>query len=113
MRHRTGPRATRLIAAALACGFGFVIIKAFEWAGHLVHGFDPMSNFFWRYYYILTGAHLFHLLLGMAVLKFIHAQTRVSRLTASRFRFVEGGACYWHMVDLLWVVLFPLLYLAH
>jgi nitric oxide reductase NorE protein len=104
--------ASRLVAVAMACGIGFVVIKGLEWGTHLAHGFDPMSNFFWRYYYILTGAHLFHLLVGLAVLRFLYLQARAPVLTVGRFRFVEGGACYWHMVDLLWVVLFPLFYLA-
>jgi nitric oxide reductase NorE protein len=113
MRHGICRNASRKVAAALACGFAFVVIKGFEWYGHLASGFDPLSNFFWRYYYILTGVHLLHLLVGMAVLWFIYVQSRQPSVTASRFGFVEGGGCYWHMVDLLWVVLFPLFYLAH
>ncbi len=59
-----------------------------------------------------TGLHLFHVVLGLGVLTFCFAQSRRDLLSDARFRLVEGGACFWHMVDLLWIILFPLLYLV-
>ena len=111
--------APKLIAGAFACGVGFAIVKYFEWGGHLSDGFKPATNDFWMYYYVLTGLHFFHLLIGMGLLTFIFFQARkVSDapkqfMEPRRFAFVEGAACFWHMVDLLWIVLFPLLYLVH
>jgi nitric oxide reductase NorE protein len=70
------------------------------------------ANHFYLYYFILTGVHLFHVCVGMAVLTVLLAATRPPELSATRLAVVEGGACFWHLVDLLWIVLFPLLYLV-
>lgn len=101
-----------LVLGALACAAGFCVTKYLEWSDHLSHGLKPATSDFWTYYYVLTGLHLFHLLIGMGVLTFILVQTRRPVLSAGRLAFVEGGACFWHMVDLLWIVLFPLIYLV-
>jgi nitric oxide reductase NorE protein len=111
--------APKLIAGAFACGVGFAIVKYFEWGHHLSDGFKPATNDFWMYYYVLTGLHFFHLLIGMVLLVFIYTQARKvadapnQLIEPRRFAFVEGAGCFWHMVDLLWIVLFPLLYLVH
>lgn len=112
IRHHTPKVAPWLFAAAFACGLGFIFNKYLEYSDKLSHGIKPVTNDFWMYFYVLTGLHLFHLLLGMAVLVFCFVQARRPALSARRFSFVEGGACFWHMVDLLWIVIFPLLYLA-
>ena len=75
-------------------------------------GHVPTQNNFYLYFFILTGLHLFHVLIGVAVLIVLLTQARHSELSATRMAFVEGGACFWHLVDLLWIVLFPLLYLV-
>lgn len=62
---------------------------------------------------MLTGLHLFHLLLGLAVLGLAIALARRPSLDAKQTGYFEGAACFWHMVDMLWIVLFPLLYLVH
>lgn len=65
------------------------------------------------WYYILTGLHFLHVILGMAMLVFLLVKAGQRRLTTKQYAFAEGGACFWHMVDLLWIVLWPLLYLVH
>lgn len=112
IRHRTPKVGPWLFAAAFVCGLGFVFNKYLEYSDKLSHGIKPATNDFWMYFYVLTGLHLFHLLLGMAVLAFCFVSARKPALDGRRFAFVEGGACFWHMVDLLWIVIFPLLYLA-
>lgn len=112
LRHGVTNIAPELFAGAMACGAGFAVLKIFEYSGKISEGLVPATNEFWMYYFILTGLHFFHLLLGMAVLTFCLVSSRMASLSAQRFSLVEGGACFWHMVDLLWVVLFPLLYLA-
>jgi nitric oxide reductase NorE protein len=112
MRGEIQANATRLLGLAIASGLGFCTIKALEYGEKLASGTVPTSNAFWMYYYALTGLHLFHLVLGIGALAFCFAQSRKDVLSDARFRLVEGGACFWHMVDLLWIVLFPLLYLV-
>jgi nitric oxide reductase NorE protein len=112
LRHRIAHVAPAMCATAWVCALGFVVDKYLEYSDKLSHGIKPATNDFWMYFYALTGLHLVHLLLGMVVLAFCFVQSRRPALDARRFSFVEGGACFWHMVDLLWIVLFPLLYLV-
>jgi len=111
---RAGARstATSAVAAAVVCGLAFFGLKVFEYASAIAAGHGPDANHFYLYYYILTGLHLFHVCVGMLVLAFLLMQTRRTELSATRIAVVEGGACFWHLVDLLWIVLFPLLYLV-
>jgi len=104
--------APRLFGGALACGLGFSVLKFVEYGGKLAAGITPATNNFFMYYFILTGLHFFHLILGMGVLLYLIRAGRQATLSTRQFAFVEGGACFWHMVDLLWIVLFPLLYLV-
>jgi nitric oxide reductase NorE protein len=99
-------------AGAILCGLGFCAMKAVEWGEKLSAGITPATNNFYMYYFVLTGLHFFHLLLGLGVLTFLLRTALRGPLTGRRMAFVEGGACFWHMVDLLWIVLFPLLYLV-
>jgi nitric oxide reductase NorE protein len=102
-----------LLGGALACGLGFTLNKFLEWGGLLSAGHKPATNNFYMYFFVLTGIHFFHLLIGMGVLVALIVLARRPRLSEKQFAFLEGGACFWHMVDLLWIVLFALLYLVH
>ena len=108
---RTGDhrRATRLVSLGALSGVAFTLIKAYEWHREIAHGFTLPHNEFFMFYFALTGVHLFHVLLGLLVLGFLVHELRTPALR--RVSVVEAGAVYWHMVDLVWVVLFALLYL--
>ncbi|WP_051471213.1 cytochrome c oxidase subunit 3 [Patulibacter minatonensis] len=114
-----GIRAGRLREArlalygAVACALAFCVVKVFEWGGKFADDITPTTNGFWEYYFGLTGIHLFHLLIGLGVLTFMLRRTRKAQLTGADVANVETGASFWHMVDLIWIVIFPLLYLAH
>ncbi|MFI9408666.1 cytochrome c oxidase subunit 3 family protein [Nocardia gamkensis] len=101
-----------LVAAALVCGLIFSVLKIVEYVSKVHHGITPATNNFFTFYYVMTGLHWFHLIIGMAVLSALLVLARRPKLSASQYAFFEGGACFWHMVDLLWIVLFPLLYLV-
>lgn len=111
---RVGARtiATRAVAVAIACGLLFIALKVFEYISLASAGHGPGANDFYLYYFILTGLHLFHVCLGLAALTFVLTQTRRAELSHTRTALVEGAACFWHLVDLLWIVLFALLYLV-
>jgi nitric oxide reductase NorE protein len=102
-----------LIGIALVCGALFLMNKGLEWGSLLSAGHKPATNNYFMYFFVLTGIHAFHLIIGMAVLVTLFVLSRRETLTKGQYAFVEGGACFWHMVDLLWVVLFALLYLMH
>src|SRR5690606_19717823 len=95
----------------LACGAAFGIVKFIEWGGKFEAGITVNSNAFFAYYFILTGIHLVHVLMGMSVLIFLIRHLRVRGLTAGSIRNLESGAAFWHLVDLLWIMLFAVLYL--
>ena len=84
----------------------------FEYISLATDGHGPGANHFYLYYFILTGLHLFHVCLGLGVLSFLLTQTRRGRTQPHPHRARRGGACFWHLVDLLWIFLFALLYLV-
>ncbi|PQP52101.1 MULTISPECIES: cytochrome c oxidase subunit 3 [Mycolicibacterium] len=112
MRVGAAPIATRAVAAAIVCGLAFIALKVFEYISLAAAGHGPGANDFYLYYFILTGLHLFHVCLGLGALSFVLTQTRRTELSPTRTALVEGGACFWHLVDLLWIFLFALLYLV-
>jgi nitric oxide reductase NorE protein len=100
--------ALRLCGIALVCGAAFPVLKLFEYIPEITAGMTPGTNLFFMYYYVMTGLHLCHVLLGLVILCFVIRNLRGS--AQPRISFVETGATYWHMVDILWLVLFALLY---
>jgi nitric oxide reductase NorE protein len=101
-------QALRLTYVGGLCGVAFIAIKAYEWTTKIAQGFTISSNDFFMYYYTLTGAHVFHVSLGLVILGITVRELRNPR--RRRAFMVEAGATYWHMVDLLWIVIFALLY---
>jgi len=112
VREREGRVAPALFALGFLSGAAFALVKFFEYREKLQAGIGITTNDFFMYYYIFTGLHLIHVLIGMGVLVFLWrlACSGVSR--PQDVRLMESGAIFWHMVDLLWIVLFPLLYLV-
>lgn len=113
IRARNGRTASHLVLAAMGCGAAFVSIKIAEYYTRVSAGITPNTNHFYLFYYVLTGVHLGHVAIGLGVLAFMWWLARhAPRLSPLRLSLAEGCACFWHMVDLLWLVIFPLLYLV-
>ncbi|AQA04589.1 hypothetical protein BVC93_21600 [Mycobacterium sp. MS1601] len=169
LRARDSAVAFRAVVAAIGCGALFVGLKLYEYTSLAGAGHGPGASDFYLYYFILTGLHLFHVCVGMAVLVLLATQARLTgpvaepeargrqragpnkpgpvadpeargrqragptttgpvaepeargrqragptviQLSDTRMALIEGGGCFWHLVDLLWIVLFPLLYLV-
>jgi nitric oxide reductase NorE protein len=93
----------------LAFGAAFPLLKMFEWIPEITAGLTPGTNLFFMYYYVMTGMHLCHVVLGLVIMCFVIRNLKTS--TTPKISFIETGATYWHMVDVLWLVLFALLYL--
>ena len=104
--------AQRFIGGALLCGLAFMVSKAVEYTEKLEAGVSLLTNDFFMYYFTLTGIHLFHVLAGIVVLVVLWFMARSRSFEPERPVVLECGAIYWHMVDLLWIILFPLLYLV-
>lgn len=110
-RHDNPRRVPHYLAAALLCGLAFMVSKALEYTEKLTSGISMLTNDFYMYYYSLTGIHLAHVMAGNVVLAVLWIKARAGACSSSNPRALECGATYWHMVDLLWIMLFPLLYL--
>lgn len=114
-------RANLVISIVLASGF--LVVKTFEYASKFEHGTlpgkfftaqgftDPYSHLFYSLYFVMTGLHGLHVLIGMGLMIWCLIQAGRVRFTRSFFSPVELVALYWALVDLIWVFLFPLLYL--
>jgi nitric oxide reductase NorE protein len=103
--------AQRFIGGAILCGVAFMVSKAIEYTEKLEAGVSLLTNDFFMYYFTLTGIHLFHVLAGNIVLIVLWFMARSRSFDPERPVVLECGAIYWHMVDLLWIILFPMLYL--
>lgn len=105
-------RARRLLPAALAVASGFAVLKGFEYGAKISHGITPLTNPFFMFYFVLTGVHFLHYLAGMVVLTILSLKAQGADAGKPSFQaWMDSGSVYWHLVDLLWVFLFPMLYL--
>lgn len=104
-------RAALQFALAILTGVLFVANKSLEWGIKIAHGITPATNDFFMYFFVFTGIHLFHVLIGLGVLIALRRVSRRERLDSKALRTIESGATFWHLVDLLWIVLFALFYL--
>jgi len=103
-----GKKAARFLYLTMGGGAVFLIVKAFEWTGEISHGFTITSSTFWSFYYTAAGIHASHVIAGMIIMAFV-ARTAAKNMELQR---VEYVGLYWHFVDIVWIFLFPLLYIA-
>ncbi|MEK1941023.1 MAG: cytochrome c oxidase subunit 3 family protein [Pseudomonas sp.] len=103
--------ASRWLLLAMLCGGAFVLSKVLEYSLKINAGVVLTSNDFFMYYYMITAFHLLHVLIGITVLVFMWRMARRPQVPAEGVSFLESGATFWHLVDLLWIMIFPLIYL--
>lgn len=101
----------RWLIAAQICGVLFLLFKVKEYRALFDAGIDLETNRFFTFYFTLTGFHFLHVLAAVVVLAMLTLVTLRSNGYADQLHDLETGAVFWHMVDLLWIVLFPLVYL--
>jgi nitric oxide reductase NorE protein len=109
---RNARRATRLIAGTVLLGLLFAVLKVAEYQVELSSGHTVSSSSFFMYYFIITGIHLLHLIVGVIALVVIGLRVRRDTGEPREQMILECGASYWHLIDLLWMFIFPLIYLA-
>ncbi len=107
--------------ATLIFGLAFLVNKYFEWSGHIHEGIYPNSPvllsrghgeiLFYGLYYVMTGLHGIHVVIGMAALAVILSFTMRGAVSSENFNKLENAGLYWHLVDIIWIYLFPLFYL--
>jgi cytochrome c oxidase subunit III len=101
----------RYLAATFGGGIGFLLIKAYEYNHKWHEGITISSNLFGSFYFTLTGLHAVHVIGGMGIMAYLMWAGAKGHQSAHNYDRVEAGGLYWHFVDLVWVILFPLLYL--
>lgn len=110
-----------LLATSFLSGTLFLINKYFEWGHKFAIGIYPNSptlnsgpvgnNIFFGLYYVITGLHGLHVIIGMTLLGLSFLLVCQNKITAHRFVMLENSGLYWHLVDLIWIFVFPLFYL--
>jgi len=103
-----GKKAAALLWATIGGAATFLIVKAFEWTDEITHGFTITSSTFWSFYYTAAGLHALHVLAGGIIMAFV----AVAAAKNQELHRVELIGIYWHFVDVVWIFLFPLLYIA-
>jgi len=104
-------KASKYLLFAIILGGIFLVFKSFEFVDKYNLGINISTNKFFMFYFLLTMFHFLHVLLGMIILFNLYKHTKIGAYTISNHTGLETGASYWHMVDLLWIVLFPLIYI--
>jgi len=87
------------------------VIKIIEFSDKFEQGINLSTNTFFMFYIMLTAFHFMHVLLGLVILYAVYKKTKMGGYDQKDYRGMETGASYWHLVDLLWIVLFPLIYI--
>ena len=110
-----------LQGATILFAVGFLVIKYFEWSSKFHHGIYPGSpelletgrgeNLFYSLYFVMTGLHGLHVLIGVALLTVILVMTYKKIIDSTNFIKLENSGLYWHLLDVIWIYLFPLFYL--
>lgn len=106
-RHRV---AARWLLGALACGLGFMVVKTAEYVVKWQQGLDVANNQFAMLYVGITGFHFLHAGVGCLFFALLYRPTRRGTYGSGNCHTLETVTVFWHMVDLLWMVLFPLIY---
>jgi len=111
-----------LLAVTCLLGVVFLINKYFEWGVKFEHGIWPGSEhllndfsqgeiLFFGLYFVMTGLHALHIIVGLVIIAFAVVRVANGKVNAERAALLENAGLYWHLVDLIWIFLFPLFYL--
>lgn len=114
-------RCLLFLALTIVMAGAFMVNKFFEWSAKFAHGVYPDSahlltlpqgeQIFYGLYFTMTGLHGVHVVVGAAVLGLVMRQVRRDKVNAGDYVLLENSGLYWHIVDLVWIFLFPLFYL--
>jgi cytochrome c oxidase subunit 3 len=111
-----------LVGFSFLCGVTFLVNKYFEWSHKFHDGIYPGSelladgspgeNIFFGLYYVITGLHGLHVIIGMSLLGYCFFALINNKISHNKISLLENSGLYWHLVDLIWIFVFPLFYLV-
>jgi nitric oxide reductase NorE protein len=114
MRENNDKQVVIRLICALMFASVYIVFKLWEYQALFSQGIDIETNTFFTLYFLITAFHFMHILLGMVILLYMAINVYKGKYrdptSENEFSGFESGACYWHMVDLLWIILFPLIY---
>jgi heme/copper-type cytochrome/quinol oxidase subunit 3 len=110
--HRDRRGVVVFLTLTVLLGLVFLSIKAYEYRTELAHGFTPLTGLFWSFYYAMTGLHGLHVLGGVVVNVWVLLTTLWGGVRPHTLPRVELAGLYWHFVDVVWIFLFPLIYMT-
>lgn len=113
-----------LAGITIVLGIVFLVNKYFEWGAKFDHGIFPGSAYlienlsqgeilFFGLYFIMTGLHALHIIIGLVLIAVVMWKVYTGKVHAERAALLENSGLYWHLVDIIWIFLFPLFYLIH
>jgi cytochrome c oxidase subunit 3 len=113
-----------LLAITVILGLVFLVNKYFEWglkfehgiypgSAHLLNDFSQGEILFFGLYFVMTGLHALHIIIGLIIILFAAVRIQKGTVHENRAALLENAGLYWHLVDLIWIFLFPLFYLIH
>jgi cytochrome c oxidase subunit 3 len=120
---KNGEKARSILfqASTIMLGIAFLVNKYLEWSDHIRHGYYPdspellvMSHgkiLFFGLYYVMTGIHGLHVLIGISVIGFMLVLTLRDTVSSMDYVKLENAGLFWHLIDIIWIYLFPLFYL--
>jgi cytochrome c oxidase subunit 3 len=110
-----------LLGLTIILGIAFLVNKYFEWGEHIAEHIYPGSGvlalrgqgdvLFYGLYFFMTGLHALHIIIGLIFIGVIAVKISRDKITSDNYALLENGGLYWHLVDLIWIFLFPLFYL--
>ncbi|MEE2899899.1 MAG: cytochrome c oxidase subunit 3 [Gemmatimonadota bacterium] len=103
-----GKKAAKYLLLTMGGALAFLLVKSVEWTIEISHGYTITANTFWSFYYTAAGLHGLHVIAGAIIMGFVAADA----WRGKELQRVELIGIYWHFVDLVWIFLFPLLYIA-
>jgi heme/copper-type cytochrome/quinol oxidase subunit 3 len=106
--HGDGKLAARYLTFTILGAATFILVKSYEWTTEISHGYTITANGFWQFYYTAAGLHALHVIAGAIIMGFVARDAARGR----ELHRVELIGIYWHFVDVVWIFLFPLLYIA-
>lgn len=122
IRRRSKRLAISLLVFSISCGALFLVNKYVEWGTKIHHDIYPNSvklqngppgeNIFFGLYYVITGLHGLHVIVGMTLLTISLVFIITGRVNKDRYSMLENAGLYWHLVDMIWIFVFPLFYLV-
>ena len=104
-------KASLQIMMANSLGIAFLVVKSLEYGQKIAAGHSISSDGFFTFYWLITGFHFAHVLLGVFILAAVQHAIKRGKIRSDKTEDLEATAVYWHMCDLIWILIFPIFYL--